>query len=309
MLLTKRAQVAIKVEAQEGVAETLAGTDAILVINPRFTPNRRVYDRDNVSASLSPFAAAPGEYSGTIEFDVELKGSGTAGTAPEFGRPLRGCGFGETVVALTSVTYAPASASVGSYTVALFMDGKRYQIWGARASAKLTLKTGSFGVWSFTFTGAGFSVADAALLTTGVSYQTTRPVIFAGAAIMTIDSYSANLASLTISVDSTIQLRESPNTITGYRSAAITARRITMSFDPEEVLVATYDFYGKLASGNLGSLSIALTGTAGNIITITAPRVQYIDIKPGDRNNLASLGIDCLLSRNAGDDELSIACT
>ncbi|MCK7495178.1 MAG: hypothetical protein MZW92_31855 [Comamonadaceae bacterium] len=43
-----------------------------------------------------------------LTFDVEIKGSGAAGTAPELGVLLKGCGFGETVVAVTSVTYAPA---------------------------------------------------------------------------------------------------------------------------------------------------------------------------------------------------------
>lgn len=308
-MLTKRAQIALKVEAVEGTAEALAGADAILVMNPKFTPNRKVYDRENVASSLSPFAAIPGEYSATIEFDVELKGSGTAGTAPEFGKALKGCGFGETVVAVTSVTYAPASSSIGSYTVGLYLDGKSYIIWGARGDVSLKLKTGSFGILHFIFTGAGYTVADTALLSSGVSYQTTKPIFFAGAGIMTVDSHAAKLADLEIKINNNVQLRPSPNTVTGFVSAVITGRRPTMSMDPEEILVATYDFYAKLASGSLGALSIALTGSAGNITTITAPKVQYIDIKPGDRSNNATLGIDCLLSRNAGDDELSIAFT
>jgi len=308
-MLTKRAQIAIKVEAVEGTAETLAGADAILVANPKFTPQPKVYDRENVSSSLSPFSAIAGEYWGQIEFDVELKGSGTAGTAPEFGKALLGCGFSETVVPVTSVTYLPASASIGSYSVALFMDGKKYLIWGARGDVSLKLKAGSFGILHFVFTGAGYTVTDVALLSSGVSYQTTKPSIFAGAAIMTIDSISANLANLEIKTNNKPQLRETPNKGSGFISAVLTARRPTMSFDPEEVLVATYDYFTKLQSSSLGALSIALTGTAGNIATITAPKVQYTDIKPGERNGLANLGIDCLLSRNAGDDELSIAFT
>lgn len=308
-MLTKRAQIALLVEGTEGTAETLAGANAILVMNPKFTPNRKVYDRENVAASLSPFAAIPGEYSATIEFDVELKGSGTAGTAPEFGKALLGCGFAETLVLNTSATYKPASASIGSYTVGLYMDGKSYTIWGARGDVSLKLKNGSFGVLHFVFTGAGYAIADVALLTSGVSYQTTKPIAFIGSAIMTVDSVSAKVSNLEIKMNNKIQLREAPNKITGFISAIIAGRRPTMSFDPEEVLVATYDYFTKLGTGSLGTLSVALTGSAGNITTITAPCVQYIDIKPGERGGLATLGIDCLLSRNAGDDELVIAFT
>lgn len=308
-MITKRAQIAILVEESEGTAETLAGAQAILVANPKFTPNRKVYDRDLVSASLSQYSAIAGEYSATIEFDVHLKGSGTAGTAPEFGACLLGCGFAATTVPVTSVTYTPASASIGSYTIGLYMDGKCYKIWGARGDVSFKATAGSFFTAHFVFTGAGYTVTDTALLSSGVSYQTTTPVVFAGAAIMTIDSLSANLQSLEIKMNNALQLRASPNKATGFLSAVITGRRPIMTFDPEEVLVATYDFYAKLNSNNLAALSIALTGAAGNITTITAPKVQYIDIAPGDRGGLATLGIDCLLSRNAGDDELSIAFT
>ena len=308
-MLTKKAQIAIKAEASEGTAETLAGADAILVMNPKFTPSRKIYDRNNIVSSLSPFIAIPGEYSATIEFDVELKGSSARGTAPHLGKCLISSGFLETVVAVTSVTYTPFATPPSSCSVGLYMDGKKYLIWGARGDVSLKLQAGQPGMLHFTFTGAGYSITDVALLTTGVSYETTVPIIFAGAAIMTIDSVSANLSSIEIKMNNKVELRETPNKPSGFISALITGRRPTMSIDPEEVLVGTYDYFGKLASGAVGALSIVLTGAAGNICTVTAPKVQYIDIKPGERTGMATLGIDCLLTRNAGDDELSIAFT
>jgi hypothetical protein len=99
------------------------------------------------------------------------------------------------------------------------------------------------------------------------------------------------------------------NTSSGYKSAVITGRRPSLSIDPEMVLVATYDFFGKWRSGNEGALSLALTGAAGNICTITAPKVQYTAPKLAEKSGIRSLGIDCQLNRNAGDDELSLAFT
>jgi len=115
--------LAIKVEETEGSAETLAGADAVLVANAKFTPSIAMGERNNMSSSLSGWASIPGARSAKMEFDVELKGSGTAATAPALGKLLQGCGFGETVSAGVSVTYKPASASIGSYTLA--MSGRR----------------------------------------------------------------------------------------------------------------------------------------------------------------------------------------
>jgi hypothetical protein len=56
-------------------------------------------------------------------------------------------------------------------------------------------------------------------------------------------------------------------------------------------------------------MTATLDGDAGNIATITAPKVQYSAINPADRTGIRTLGIDCRLNGNAGDDELSIAFT
>lgn len=307
-MIKARTQLAAKIEAIEGTAEAIAGADALLVMNPSFRPNTEVTNRDNVSVSLSRFPGVPGKRSATIEFDVELKGSGTAGTAPALGKLLNACGFGETVVALTSVTYLPASASISSMTLAMFMDGVKKQIWGARGDVSLRLEAGKPAMFHFVFTGADFSVTDVALLTTGVAYEATIPQSFQTASLL-IDSYAAMIGSMDIKMGNEVTLRDDANAISGFKSAVITKRRPAMSIDPEFVLVATYDFYGKLRSGNLGALTLALTGSAGNICTITAPKVQYVGINPSDKSGINSLGIDCWLNRNAGDDELSIAFT
>ena len=106
-----------------------------------------------------------------------------------------------------------------------------------------------------------------------------------------------------------VTLRGSVNALSGYLSAIITGRKPTMTFDPEMVTVATYDFYGKLRSNNEGALSTVLGASSGNIITNTAPKVQYVGINPADRGGINTLGMDCRLNKNSGDDELSIALT
>ncbi|HAR97944.1 MAG TPA: hypothetical protein DCS11_03425 [Syntrophus sp. (in: bacteria)] len=307
-MIVKRAQLAAKLEGTEGSAETLAGVDAFLAMNIAFKPDIEMHPRDNVSASLSNFSQVPGARKATMEFDVELKGSGTAGTEPALGKLLKACGFGETVVPVTSVTYLPASTGISSITIAMYDDGVVNKIWGARGTVSLKLEKGKHGLLHFVFTGADFSVTDGAMLSSGLAYETTIPQPFLSATL-TVDSYAALLGSLDFNMQNEVSLRPDANSGSGHKSAVITGRRPSLSIDPEMVLVATYDFYGKWRSGNQGALTLALTGAAGNICTVTAPKVQYTGVSPADHGGIASLAINCQLNRNAGDDELSIAFT
>lgn len=308
MILTNKTQLAAKAEETEGTAIALAGADALLIMKPVWKPNPVMNDRPLAGSSLSPHKKIPGARSAVIEFDVELKGSGTAGTAPEFGKLLKACGFGETVVEATSVTYLPASSAIDVLTMALYMDGIIKKIWGARGTVSIKLETGKPGILHFVFTGADFSVADGAMLSDGVSYDATTPQPFMNSSF-TIDSYAALIGALEIATNNKVALRPDANASSGYRSAVITGREPGMSFDPELVTVATYDFYGKLRSGNEGALTATLGATGGNICTITAPKVQYTALNPAEKEGFQTLGIDCQLNRNTGDDELSIAFT
>jgi Phage tail tube protein len=305
-MLEIKTQLAAAIESEEGVAETLDAGDCVLHAAPKFNPDTPMFQRPMRSASLSPFKAVPGLRMATIEFDIELKGSGTAGTAPEYGPLLKACGFGETVVAGTSVAYDPASASIPSLTMALYEDGVIHKIWGARGTVKLSLKGGDPGMLHFVFTGADFSVTDGAMLEP--SYQTTVPPAFL-AAQFTIQTYAALISMLEIDMANAMAMRPDANQPSGYKSAVISGRLPVMSMDPEKVLVATHDFYGNLRSGTEGALSTVLGSTAGNICTISAPKVQYTKIDEQDREGLRNLGIDCQLNRNTGDDEISMAFT
>lgn len=310
MLKVARTQLAAKIETTEGTMETLAGADALLASNLTYRIDTAMTARPNVTGALSTFPRVPGVRSATLEFDAELKGSGTAGTAPAIGRLLRACGFGETVVALTSVTYAPASTAVPSITLGAFFDGGTiFRSWGARGNVRFILAAGAAPMARFTFRGADFSHVDGVLLTTGVAYESTIPAPFLSAAL-TVQTYAALVASCEIDMGNALAARMDVNAGSGQRSFVIADRTPTMSIDPELVTVATADFFGLLRAGTMGALNIGPLGaTAGNRVTITAPRVQYIGITPGDREGLRTLGMDCALNRNAGDDEISIAFT
>ena len=312
-ILTNRQIVGSKIEAVEGVAETLTGAECNIqtVEPPKFDPTVSMFKRNLIDGSLSPFKMIPGTRLAKISFKVEVKGSGTAGTPPAFGKLNKACGLGETVVAVTSVTYAPVSAlaSIPTLTLSCYVDGVREQIRGARGNRKYVAKIGEPAMYEYEFIGIYDGVTDVALPTpSGV--QTTVPTALLSAQF-SIASFAAFASQIQFDLSNTLEPRSDMNKSEGYVSTLITARDPKGSFDPEMELVATHDFYGRWLAATTGILTWRHTGSAGNILIVSAPACQYTKIAPAARNGLATLGADFLLSRSAaaGDDEVSEAWT
>jgi Phage tail tube protein len=306
-MLKKRCYVACEIEASEGTAETIVAADVFLAFDPEFEPVIEPHERDPKNASLSPFPSVFGARSAKMKFKAELVGPAAAGSAIHISDALRACGFAETLVASTSATYLPASSSIPSATLGLYVDGKQFKIWGARGTVRLVLEKGKPGIFEFEFTGADWSEADASL-PTGVSLESTIPPAFQGASL-TINSYAALVGRVEIDMANAVALRPDANASSGHKSAVITGRKPTMAIDPEDVLVATHDFLGTWRAGTQVAFTTSIGSGAGEVIGITAPKVQYQGITQADRDGVAALDISALLCRNSGDDEVQIQIT
>ncbi len=306
-MLTKRAQVLCEIEAVEGTAETLEDADAFLAFDPKFDPDIQMHERNPVASSMSPFASLPGARLARLTFSAELVGPGTAGDPIHISDVLKACGVSETLVAVTSATYKPASASVPSATLGWYMDGKQHTMWGARGTARLLLEAGKPGIFFFDFLGADFSVIDGALATSP-SYEANLAPTFQGASL-TIDSFAALISMLEIDFGNVLTLRPDVNAASGHKSAVITGHKPVFKFDPEEALVSAEDFFGNWRSGSQMAFTTSIGTGAGKVITITAPKVQFQAISPGEREGQAALDIIALLARDSGDDEWQIAIT
>ncbi|MDD5108296.1 MAG: hypothetical protein PHC29_02120 [Candidatus Omnitrophica bacterium] len=94
-MLTRKRQLAAKIEAAEGTAETLAAADAkILVYNPKVSFDIAMFERNPARPSFSNIAKIPGKRPAALSFRLELRGSGATVTAPEWAKLLQACGFG-----------------------------------------------------------------------------------------------------------------------------------------------------------------------------------------------------------------------
>ena len=96
-MLTNRQVILLKIEGTYKTDPTpTAAADAILVENLTVAENGlRMVERPAIEQNIG---TRQGLYAGTlydITFDMEIKGSGAAGTAPECGQALQAVGFGE----------------------------------------------------------------------------------------------------------------------------------------------------------------------------------------------------------------------
>lgn len=311
-ILSNRVVLAGKAEVTEGSAETLAGSDANNLIKaPKFDADIPMFKREFNDNSLSPHGQIATTRASMIEFQLELKGSGTPGTAPALGKYLKSCGMKETVVASTSVTYTMESslALIPSMTIAAYRDGLKRMSSGARGNFKYTGKGGEPGMLEFSFAGVDVDVTDVALPTPSGVESTIPPSLLSAA--FSIASFQAVISQIQFDLSNVLQRRGDINKASGFISTLLTGREPKGSFDPEDELVATHDFYGRWKANTTGALTWKHGATAGNIITFTVPKAQYTKLSESERGGIAILNADFLMQRNstAGDDELSIAFT
>src|SRR5690242_11678592 len=113
-LRTRNTVILAKIETVEGTdAAPAAATDAILVENVRLDFKPNVVETNENTASLDDFGSIVGGMTAALTFDVYVKGSSAAGTAPEWGRLLKACGWAETITA-AAVPAAPEALAAGA---------------------------------------------------------------------------------------------------------------------------------------------------------------------------------------------------
>jgi len=326
-LLNQICQVACKVEAEEGTdvfgaGTAPAGADIFLAFNPKFTPNINMHKRAPAKSNLSPYASLPGDRSAKFSFDVEMVGAaagspiGATNTGANLGiaSALIACGVQQTLVVATSASYVPQSdiaaappLSNQSVTLAFMLDGKMYKLWGCRGNAKISLEIGKPGIISFEFTGADFSEEDKSLVAAAIDLSDREPPVFQDATF-TIGVYAAVCSKLEIDFGNKVSLRKDTNSASGYLSALITSREPTLKLDPENILVATYNFMSLWRAGTTAALS-CVWGSTPSVMTLTAPKVQYQSVGLAEREGISTFDVNALLTQNAGDDEWSLVVT
>ena len=308
-LLTRKRLILAKIESTYGTDSTPTGAEAILVRNLEITPLQAdVVTRDLIRPYLGNFEQILANQRVEITFDVELAGSGAAGTAPAWGPVMKSCAMSETVVGTTSVTYAPVSGSFSSCSIYFNNDGVRHKITGCRGSFSVSGEVGQIPVISFTMMGIYNAPDDSALPTPTYSNQAT-PVIFkqGNTTGFQVFSYSGCLQSFSMDLANEMVYRE---LVGCTKEVLITNRAPNGTVVIEAPTIAAKDFF-TIANGTAtGNLTFQHGQTAGNIVTFSSPQTDIGSPTYSDQDGIQMLNLPYVATpTTAGNDELSIALT
>jgi hypothetical protein len=311
-------QLAAKVETVAGSAESLANSDAgILVEDVRFKLDAPELARNPLRASLSRYKSIAGPRTGTVTFRCELKGSGTAVTPPAIGKYIQACGFDETVET-DNVLYTLTSTdtAIPTLTMAMYNDDTRWLMYGARGNVSFEGTANQIVYANFTFTGI-YSEFTAVAKLTSVTYESTIPPVFRNTST-TFNfgtSYSTGCFSRwTLDMGNEVMVRENANAANGLSYARIASRDPGGTFDidiPAPDLDTAPDvtpnFVTNWLTPTTGSLAMVIGSAAGNRIAIAAPALQVVDIADGDRGGVSVHDLTYKLRLSSTDnDELTI---
>lgn len=306
-LLGRKKIVLAKIETTYGTDATPTGAaNAILISNVSLTPQESDFaDRNLIRPYLGRSAQIPAGIRAMLEFEVEVAGSGAAGTAPGWGALMRACGFSETVSAGVSVTYAPVSANFESVTVYFNIDGVLHKLTGCRGTMSVQMQVKNLPKFKFTLTGIYNAVTDTAAPTpTYTIFQTPLPVTNVNTTPFTLHSYSAVMSELSIDLSANIVHR---TLVGGSESVLLTDRQPQGSITIEATTVAAKDWWTIAKNSTTGSMSITHGTVAGNKVVIAAPNVQltkptYTDL---DGIEMLQMGLN-FIPGSSGNDELTI---
>mgnify|MGYP006275491755 FL=1 len=308
-LLRRKALILAKTETTYGTNSSPSGSDAVLVRNLDITP----LDADVVSRDLiRPYYGNSDQLLANprvrVTCEVELAGSGTAGTAPRYDALLKACGLASTIVASTSVTYAPVSSSFSSCTILYNIDGVQHAVTGARGTFTMTCELGQIPTLQFEMTGIYNTPTDTAQPAVTYAAQAT-PLIFrdGNTSAFSFFSYSGCLMSVNMQLTNSVVYRE---LVGCTKQVLITDRKPAGTVSIEAPTIATKDYFSVALGTSTGSLTFLHGTTAGNRVTFTSLQSDVTQPTYSDSDGIAMLNIPYVaLPTTAGNDEFSLAFT
>jgi hypothetical protein len=309
-LLARKTYILAKAEATVGTNSSPANTDAVLVKSLELTPLAGdVVSRDLIRGYLGNSESLIASTYVELKFDVELAGSGTAGTAPRYSNLLLACGTALTTVASTSNTYAPVSSSFGSSTIVYNSDGLNHVLTGCRGSFSISAEVGQIPTLSFSMVGVYNSPTDVSPVSASYTSQAT-PLVFrqGNTSAFSVFSYSGLLQSFEFDLANSTVYRQLVGSSAG--EVLITDRKPAGSVMIEAPTIATKDFFAIALASATGGLSFTHGTTAGNRVVFNSPQTDITTPAYGEQDGVRMLNLPYVsVPTTAGSDEFSLAFT
>lgn len=302
--------------------ETVAGTDAVptgaanailasdMNINPLVSRN---VDRDLLRGYFGASEQLVGAAYVECTFNVEIQGSGAAGTAPAWGPLLRACAFAETITAGNRVEYLPVSQSIESVSIYYYDDGVLHKLVMGRGNVDIKLNAEAKPVFSFKFWGLDGAISAASLpsLTLTGWKAPTVPTHANTAALLLGCTYSAGALSggtaypsrgIELGVNNQLDFTE----LIGAESIDITDRGVGGKVSLDLTAAQEVSFMADVKANTLTSMGIVHGTAAGYKTLLHMPSVQRVSPRKEALGKRRLIGYDLRVLPSSGNDELRI---
>lgn len=290
-----------------------AATDAMLISNATFKIDRDLVPRDLIRGYYGGSEHLTGTRRVEIDFEVELAGSGAAGSAPVWGRLLRACGLAETLFAADRAEYTPVSTGFESNTFRYFLDGVRYISRGVRGTVMFDMNISGRPLLKFRMKGFDTSANAEAIPATDFSTwqqpqvitdQNTGDLLFGA-------TYAAGAftgGTIYKSRGLEIDLGNSVNHLEflGGEEIDIGDREITGKTAVVLSAAQEVTWRDEVNANALTSVGFTHGTAAGNRISVFAPSVQRVSPNHQDYQGRLLMQTDLRLLPVTGNDDMRL---
>lgn len=300
-------------ESTYGTAATMTGSNALIISNLDITPLEvSLIDRELIRPYFGNTQKVVGQRMASVKFDCEMAASGVAGTAPRWGAALKACGFAETIVASTSVSYSPVSTGITSVSFDVNYDGTRHLLTGCRGTVSVSVKVGEIPKLSFDMMAIYNAVTSAAAVTPTFGNQADPVVVNStNTTSCSIQGYSACLEDFSLDLGNDTVFRQ----LAGCsQEVLVTDRKPSGELTIEAPVVGSgggqKDFFAAISAQTIASIGFQHGQTAGNILTFAAPYSNLDSPSYADSDGVQMLKFGFMPNpSSAGNNELTFALT
>lgn len=257
-----------------------------------------------------------------FSFDVPLSGAPDPGGGnladPDWAPLLKAAGMAVTASGgppTTTNTWAPDSgAAQDSVTIYYyqFQDGgavQLHKITGAVCNAKFDLRAND--ICSVKFEGKGLYTAETnPSAPSAPTYVDPSDAVVIGGATATVGGRSDIWTAMELDLGMNVVMRGNVNGtggVAGFMRTRDPDAGVRGSYDPEKVLLSTYDRWADIIAGTTGALSVQFDSVGGTRWTFSAPAFQPLSAEEM-REAVVKYKQPFVLqqSTDAGDDEIGI---
>lgn len=308
-MLERKQRALVKIETTYGTDSTPDGSNMVYASAFDVTPYAGdTVTRDRFRGHMGAYAEINVAPFVIINITAPLAGSGEAGTPPAFSPLLRACGMAETEEVGTDVTYDPVSEDFESCTIYYIKDGQQHKATGCRGTFTLNAEAGSIPTIQFQMTGFYSHPTSPGNVSPSAITQADEVPVNTTNTTMSVHGFAACGQSLSVEQGNTINY----NNLINCDQVWLTDRQSTGQIQIEAPDLATKDYFTAVESHEqitLKEVTLTHGTTAGNIVTVTAPKTQLSNITPTGVDGVTHYQLAARYIPDQGDDEYSLVFT